>query len=48
MLSSIRGDKLELCLVVAKLKHIRSCESWIFCQEEQTSVIVSHRQMSFA
>ena len=28
MLSSIRGDKHEFCLVVIKFKHVRSCSSF--------------------
>ena len=28
MLSSIRGDKREFCLVVIKFKHVRSCPSF--------------------
>ena len=28
MPSSLRGDKHELCLVVIKFKHVRSCPSF--------------------
>ena len=28
MLSSFKGDKHELCLVVIKFKHVRSCQSF--------------------
>ena len=28
MLSSIRGDNHELCLVVIKFKHVRSCQNF--------------------
>ena len=28
MLSSLRGDKHEFCLVVIKFKHVRSCPSF--------------------
>ena len=28
MLSSLRGDRHEFCLVVIKFKHVRSCPSF--------------------
>ena len=30
MLSSVRGDKHEFCLVVIKSKYVRSCPSFVF------------------